>query len=185
MNMNGQYNNNYKPQWKKTILRCLLMMGAMAFITWLITGCSDDSDPPVPVDKVLLAYLAGDNNLSGESREKLDALCRGYDGKACQRILIYHDSKEGAACLYEADGKGSYTAVESYGTENSADAAVFSRVLLKAKAMYPNASFNLLVFSHASGWLPEGTFFEPKLRSVLTDGDRQMEFADFAGKTAP
>lgn len=175
--MNNKY--RYKP-WRKTFYHSLLIAGAMIFFICLPAGCIGIEEDAVPVGKVLLVYLAGDNNLSSESQEKLQALSRGYDGAPCRRILIYKDSGDESACLYEADGKGSYTTIESYGNENSADAGVFSRTIQKAKTMYPEADFNLLVFSHASGWLPAGSFANPSLRSVLVDGDSQMEFKDFA-----
>lgn len=168
------------PDRKNPVIRSLRMFVLAALFIWLAVGCSNGDDASIEVNKVLLVYLAGDNNLSGESHDKLRVIARGYDGAPHCRILIYKDSQDETACLYEADGKGSYTAIESYGKENSADAKVFARVITKAKMMYPGADFNLLVFSHASGWLPVGALAKPALRSVLVDGDNQMTITDFA-----
>lgn len=182
--MNNAYKLSLKNKFelKRNTNRGIILFGLVVFYILAFINCSgsDDSTIPVEVDNVLLVYLGGDNNLSDESFTKLDAISRGYNGAKSYRVLIYQDSRNEPACLYEADGNGSYKAIETYGIENSADPAVFSRVLAKAKKMYPNASFNLLVFSHASGWLPAGSLENSSLRSVIIDGKNQMEFRDFA-----
>lgn len=141
----------------------------------LLSSCSkDDSQEPETIRKVLLVYLAGDNNLSDESHTKLDAIREGYDNRTDTRILVYQDAADIAPRLFEIDG----TIIEQYAEENSAEPTVLRRVITQAKSLYPQARFNLLVFSHASGWLPSNTLVSP--RSVLVDGSDQMELSDFA-----
>jgi hypothetical protein len=59
-------------------------------------------------------------------------------------------------------------------------------VIARAKALYPDAKFNLLVFSHASGWLPGNSLYTPKFasdmdtKSIFADNGQQMELMDFA-----
>jgi hypothetical protein len=146
---------------------------------WLLGACSQyEEDTPAPVERVLLVYLAGDNNLSGESRDKLEAIKRGWDHSPTARILIFHDPIDSAPRLYELGSEAAEKLIEQYAEDNSAGAAVFRRVIDQAKTLYPQAEFNLLVFSHASGWLPAGNLVRP--RSVLVDGKDEMELADFA-----
>jgi hypothetical protein len=150
----------------------------------LLFSCSSSDDTPVPVSKVLLVYLGGDNNLSGESKDKFDAIRQGYDGRPGTKILVYIDARNEVPQLWELSGKSTAWLVRQCEEENSADAAVLRRVITEAKAIYPQAVFNLLVFSHASGWLPPNALTRPKsaaeTRSVIIDGNDGMELADFA-----
>lgn len=160
------------------IIKALLVLVILATIfSMLGSSCVSDDDTPVAVEHVLLVYLAGDNNLSNEAGEKLSAIAKGFDGASCRRVLIYVDSQDETPSLIELSGS-KQNIIEHYDTENSADAQVFRRVIAKAKSLYPEARFNLLIFSHASGWLPEGTYASP--RSILMDGNDEMELSDFA-----
>lgn len=172
-------NEDYKPQWGKTIVICLFYIVLMAIHLWLFASCVKDDDAP-RISHVLLVYLGGDNNLSAEADDKLQAIARGHDGAPCRKILVYKDTRGDSPCLIEIGAKNKITTLAHYDTENSADPEVFRRVILDAKSMYPEASLNLLVFSHASGWLPGDSFGKPSLRSILTDGDKQMELSDFS-----
>lgn len=154
-------------------------------LSWL-SSCSDDEDVSVPImiDKVLLVYLAGDNSLSGESYEKQKAIQRGWDGNPNTRILVYHDASDAPAKLIEIVKDNKTRIINKYSEENSADPLVFQRVIVEAKALYPQAVFNLLVFSHASGWLPQGGLTAPKsmptTKTVLEDKGNTMTLIDFA-----
>lgn len=154
--------------------RIFYYLPAMMLIMYLLVGCSQDEDRPVEVNRVLLVYLGGDNNLSGESYDKFKAIEQGYKTMDNSRILVYQDALDAIPYLAEAGGK----TIEEYGVEDSADPAVLKRVIVKAKSLYPQAKFNLLVFSHASGWLPDNSLVAP--RSVIIDGNNQMELKDFA-----
>lgn len=165
------------------MLKTLLIVAACV----LLWDCTGEDHEPVAATKVLLVYLAGDNNLSGESHEKLEAIRRGYYSRPDTRLLVYHDAKDTAPRLLEIMGDNANNTVElieQFDEENSASPAVFSRVIRKAKGMYPGAQFNLLVFSHATGWLPAGSYSNPKsgltTRSILMDGNNEMALADFA-----
>lgn len=160
-----------------------LLTGAVCLLLCACTGTAGE----LGVTKVLLVYLAADNNLSGESHEKLEAIRRGYSSMPDTRLLVYQDAKDTPPRLLEITGTQANSTIETleqYETENSAHPAVFARAIAKASVLYPQAAFNLLVFSHASGWLPEGNLTNPQwgltARSVLTDGNNEMALADFA-----
>ncbi len=44
---------------------------------------------------------------------------------------------------------------------------------------YPGSDYGLVMFSHGSGWLPEGVF-SSNTPSVATDGKRELDLQDFA-----
>lgn len=155
-----------------------------AILSFTQMACNEDNDQSQTITKVLLVYLASDNSLADEGQAKLEAIASGMDNNPSHRILVYLDTRGATPRLMEIREKNRIETIEEYKAENSADPAVFRRVILKAKERYSNASFNLLVFSHASGWLPQGTLLAPKssadVKSIITDGTSEMDIIDFA-----
>lgn len=171
------------------IIKALLLVIALGVIGFLASSCKSDDNTPIAIKEVLLVYLAGDNNLSEESDEKLRAMVNGYKGQPNQRILIYQDYKGDTPKLLEITENNKTNILENYPSENSADPATLSRIITKAKSLYPGAKFNFLVFSHATGWLPENSYTNPtrsrtenypSSRSILVDENSEMDLTDFA-----
>lgn len=179
------------------------------FLALGLCSCADDRhEPEQHAGRVLLVYVATDSNLSGYEQAKLQGLRDGWTGRKTDHIVAYIDKGRGAdARLIEisdiAPG-GQPREIAVYGTENSASAATLERVIADVVGIYPDAgSYGLLVFSHASGWLPQGLYNQfssgvvpdaaiadnpsafypataPSSRSIIVDGDDEMELRDFA-----
>ena len=168
--------------------------------TLALVSCSKDDLEPMPEPtRVLLVYVGTDNNLAGYEQEKLQALRDGWTGKPTDHIVVYRDTRGAPARLMEisnlAPGEQPRE-LATYGIENSASPRTLTRVINEVIGLYPADSYGLLVFSHASGWLPEGTFDElnrgilpsgqwnktpdTHSRSIIMDGSAEMELADFA-----
>jgi hypothetical protein len=151
-----------------------------------LASCEIGEEPVCPAvpDRVLLVYFGGDNNLSAETYHKIEAIKAGLTGNESNRkILVYHDPANAKPVLTELkirDGQAIADTVARYGEENSASASVFGRVVREVREKYPAGAYSLLLFSHASGWLPKGALGNPSLRSVVIDGDDEMEIAAFA-----
>lgn len=166
------------------------------FALSLCTGCIREDyegpDPSLPT-RTVLVWMAAENSLAEEAVQKIEAMRQGWtwSGNKC---LIYVDTPNEGAQLLRLRGGCAVTptpyveTVHEYGTENSASAETFSRVLQEVTAEYPADSYGLLVFSHASGWMPSTTLQNPLLRSIGWDGGirsgtadhAEMELADFA-----
>lgn len=190
------------------------MLGRLRVIAVLLavlavgTACEKSESKTVDDPKrVLLVYVGADSNLSGMEKGKIEAIQKGWTGKSTDRIIAYIDnSKEGAA-LYELSVPVHQQPrlIESYGKENSASPAVLGRVIGDVTGMFPADNYGMLIFSHASGWLPNGALQNPRIRSeagndcitndknaskntrygfdsrtIIYDGNSQMELADFA-----
>lgn len=80
----------------------------------------------------------------------------------------------------------------AYQNENSASPELLRRVIADTKLIAPAKSYGLMLFSHATGWLPAKAFQNPArwgaavadnqppvLHSIFEDSGREMEFADF------
>lgn len=164
---------------KKEIISIVLI------IPFVLSSCLKEvaDGRPVLTNRTVLFYMAGDNSLSAETQEKIDALSAAWNIKGDNHLLVYQDREgEELPRLLEiktgADGKGVAEEVETYEEENSASASVFARVLTDVVLRYPASDYGLVMFSHGSGWLPAGTYAVP--RSAATDGTDEMEIRDFA-----
>ncbi len=136
----------------------------------------------------ILFYIATDTDdgIDGDTLEKIKMIRAGWEPERGE-MLIYADRYKSGATLLRinntltGDVYGLDT-LERYGVENSADADIFKRFITQTTSDYPADSYGLIFFSHASGWLPEGMFSNP--RSLVIDkGDgtrHEMEYTDFA-----
>ena len=149
----------------------------------LLASCSKEPAPePPPPSRVLLVYIGVDNNLLSYEEEKLQGLRDGWTGQDTDKIIVYIDRPDTGARLVELSSLAPTEApreIASFGRENSASAETLSRVIRLVSETYPVDSYGLLVFSHASGWLPQGALNKPT-RSIIVDGTREMELSDFA-----
>lgn len=162
----------------KTIIK--LAFGLV--ISFLAVSCQEDDSPiVVPSQHVLLLYMGGDNNLSGETDQKIEAIRKAWNGSLNDRLVVYQDTYSAPPTLVEIVKEGGQNVkkiIKTYPEENSADAAVFGRVIQEVKLLYPSPSYGLLLFSHASGWLPQATLLQP--RTVIVDKKDEMDIVDFA-----
>lgn len=154
-------------------------------------------------DRTVLVWLAGDNDLSGEVSRKAAALAQGYykaangSGEAAQtasRLIIYADRRGEYPCLYEVSGRGELETIETYTPQNSASGETLRRVLTDMMARCPARSYGLIVFSHSTGWLPQGALDNPSgygkqqetappvTRTMFDDNGTQMDMDEFAGQ---
>lgn len=153
----------------------------------LAASCGKEPEPgsvqPPPERRhTVLAYLGRDNSLSGSAEEKIAPMLEGWNPRQGD-LVIYEDMAGRSPRLYEAcrdGGANSVRIVSEYEEQNSAGTEVLGRVVDEVKRRYPADSYGLILFSHASGWLPPATLDSPRSRSVIVDGSDEMELADFA-----
>lgn len=171
----------------KHSLTCSMLLAAAACLT--ITSCIYETEPePAPSGHLLFVYLGGDNNLSTESYEKLEALRLGWQTTAADtHLLVYHDAAGAHAHLVEIrSGEGGTARIDHlqlYGDENSATGAALSRAVKDARSRYPSATCGLLVFSHGTGWLPASGgsgASTTETRTIVVDGNHEMPLTEFA-----
>lgn len=164
----------------------------ISIVVLLLFSCSEEKllSPPKQPQRTILVYLAGDNNLYAEVQEKIDALKQGWNEKLGE-LLIFADTfgKEQPVLLrlIEENNKVTTQIIKHYDNDNSASPVLLKKVIADVKNMAPASSYGMILFSHATGWLPTGAFenplnWRPKVSSysVFEDKDRQMELANFA-----
>lgn len=156
----------------------------------LLSAC--EKDEPVPdvhiSERTVLVWLAGDNNLYSEVPHKLSALAEGFRNAAPSdcRLLVYADRRGNYPQLIEILPDGNQAVLETYPAQNSASPETFSRFLNYMMETAPARHYGLILFSHATGWLPQGALENPSLeekplsRTVFDDNGEQMTLAELA-----
>lgn len=157
-------------------------------------SCREEGiDSPDTFDRVVVVYLAGDNNLSSEVDIKISALKYGlrFIDNRVNRVVVYADYVDSMPKIIEL-GVDENKVVRSYAALNSADPTIMNGVLKDIMGMYPANSYGLIVFSHATGWLPEGVYGQnyaeldgekedvQSTRSIFVDGEDEMAISDFS-----
>jgi len=163
------------------LMHSILILICLAFLS--ISCERKGYNSPEKIDHIILAYLGGDNDLSDEVHQKIEAFKRGWTSGKNNKLYIYQDTSGDTPRLLEVclskRGEPITQLLQVFEEENSASPEVFSRVVLQIKQLYPDASYSLIIFSHTTGWLPEGQFVSPT-RSIIMDGNHEMELTDFA-----
>ena len=159
---------------------------ALAVLMALLLSCRE-TPPDEPAKHLLLVYMVGDNNLNNYTLEKIEALQRGFLASPGNKLLIYNDSGFAPSLIEIVNKKGSNIKhhVNSYGDDtNSANPAVLARIIDEVKTKYPAQSYGLILFSHASGWLPKGYLTTPRsisdARTIFQDKQSEMELPNFS-----
>ena len=172
------------------------------FILLTAFSCSKDPlpDPPIniPEGRTLLVYIALNNSLSDEINDIHDALKEGWDSKTMGSLVILTHSKgDDSPMLIKFREQNNVTVADTlkwYTGMSSASPALIRQVIADTKEIAPGESYGMILFSHASGWLPARAYINPikweaqasressmiTTYSVFEDNEKEMEFADFA-----
>jgi SepF-like predicted cell division protein (DUF552 family) len=149
----------------------------------LFCSCDKNKTPDVPPLKTrtVIVYMVADNSLNTEVEPDINEMERGwnnYDGN----LIVYVDQKRVAPYVLEIKNDRSNavvsTEVMKYEEQNSCSVDVMAKVLDDIKKMYPAKSYGLILWSHASGWLPATN--TPLTRVFGEDGSDNMEITELA-----
>ena len=168
----------------------------LLFLLVLLTTFScTKTEPFENNERTVLVYIALNNSLSGEIGAIHDALKDGWSPKAMGSLVILTHSRgdKNPMLLKFKEHKGKTVAdtLRMYSNMSSASPELLRQVIKDTKVIAPSKSYGLILFSHASGWLPEKAYRNPAWlgestsgqivsRSIFEDNGREMEFADFA-----
>ena len=179
----------------------LYTVALFLFVLATLFSCSKDPEvEPVvaPIGRTVLVYVALDNiDLWDEMDPVHASLMEGWGNSDVDgSLFMFADVKGGGnpVLINIKKNKGVVVSdtLRTYDNDNSASPELFRQVIADTKLIAPAKSYGMLLFSHASGWLPAGAFKNPltweatpsngsKLgsRSIFEDNGREMEFDDF------
>lgn len=147
-----EYGRIYMKTMRMTIRYILLLLLLFAW-----AACSKDGTPTAypQASRVVLAYMAGDNNLSGYVRSNLDAMVMGMaSAPAHTRMLAYADTPGENPRLMEITASGCKTLYMWSGTHDSASAETVREVLALVRRVAPADRYGLVLWSHGLAWVP-------------------------------
>lgn len=171
-----------------------------ALIACIILGSCSDSEPDAPTatgERTVLVYMVAANTLGqsvttgGQRYERADEedvaeMIAGTDALASgQRLLVYRDCYEGNPTLSEVTAAGLRQLKEYDRSATSLDRSRMTGVIADARSLAPADKFGLVLWSHANGWLQDGTTSQaqaaaPVKRSFGIDRGRRLNVTDLA-----
>lgn len=136
-----------------------------------------------PKFRTVMVYLAANNNLINEAYKNINEMEEAI-GDIDGNLIVYACLKGLKPALYEisADKSSEIRSekVKEYAPHNSSDPMVMKQVLQDIKSLYPADSYGLILWSHATGWIPpsQGAV---KVKSFGNDNGSTMDIKDLKG----
>ncbi|MDR2594616.1 MAG: hypothetical protein LBC87_07595 [Fibromonadaceae bacterium] len=148
---------------------------------YLCLSCSNSRTEQESAKRTVLVYMAADNNLIRQARKNIEAMLTAKIPNE-YNLLVYIDSPTDNPYLLKI-AKGKIDTIKQYNTQNSASKNVLKSVINDAFSLFPAENYGLILWSHSTGWLPEGVYDyikETNTRSFGKDKNKEMEITDLA-----
>ena len=150
-------------------MKCHNGLIAVCFVLVIgFSGCHD-SDSSVDETSTVLVYMAADNSLDEDVDYSMEQLEKGA-AESAGIVVVYSDRLDEVPKLIQIKPDGTEKVLKTYAEENSASAKTLARVVAETKALFPSTHFDLVLWSHAMGWLPES--YDVRRRMNLREGDQ-------------
>ncbi|MGM9699042.1 MAG: clostripain-related cysteine peptidase [Prevotella sp.] len=124
---------------------------------FLLASCKDDNDDPVEelLDRTVILYVTGDNNLSADAKDNITSLAAGSIGIDNGKIVILVDNYETKPTkLVISNGKVELQ--EEFDNEFYMTSPSMMQLLLTSVMdEYKSKSYGLVIWGHSTGWLVE------------------------------
>lgn len=153
----------------------------LIFAIFLFASACKENDAPDPVMPrgTVIVYMAASNNLEEYAKKNINQMEEGLK-EAGYNLLVYLNTKSGPPEVlkisHDTNPEINSEAVITYPNQNSSDPQVLKKVLTDIKERYPSDSYGLILWSHASSWMPPGS--RPTTLSFGEDGGEEMDLLD-------
>jgi hypothetical protein len=125
--------------------------------------------------------MAADNNLYRSAYKNIEDMLKVAVSSE-YNLLVYIDIPNDNPHLLKIR-KGEIDTLRRYAAQNSASKQVLKSVIDETFSLFPAESYGLILWSHGTGWLPEGVYDyikEKNTRSFGKDKNKEMEITDLA-----
>ncbi len=158
----------------------------------VLIGCKAEKTPKLPeVDHTLIIYMVAENNLNPYAIQNINDLEAGFNESYGGRVLLFYNTLGGGSQLLEivSDNTSAIASrvVKSYPEKpDPCLPSTLEGVISECRAYSDSERYSLLLWSHATGWLPQGmspakTQEDPQRTFGSTDShSTQMEIYDLA-----
>lgn len=117
----------------------------------------DDLHITTTKERTTIIYMVADNDLYYNAETDISEILAATFDTVTSNILIYVDGKDNSLLdvptIYKVHN-GELIKLKDYSFLNSTSPHVLNKVLLDAKALSPSKKYGLVLWSHATGWLP-------------------------------
>jgi hypothetical protein len=126
--------------------------------------------------------MVGDNTLNPYVDKDINEMERGWKDSFDGDLIVYIDQKNKSPYILKISSDRTNDIVSKevmkYSEQNSSSLEVMEQVFKDIKSMYPAKSYGLILWSHASGWLPKTS----SLTKTFGDDDgKSMDITELAG----
>ena len=152
----------------------------VAVMALLAVSCDpvEGTAPEFPVkDKTVLIYMVGNNNLSSDAERNLSDLKKGFVPSDDNLLVYYHTPVQNPVLLQlrtDETGAVAQDTVYRFPQRNSATAESLKSAMLVTQTMFPANEYGLFLWSHGTGWLPQGHYS----KSFGEENGVEMEIVD-------
>ena len=193
---------------KKSLKTAALLLFSAAVM--LTASCSKFDTGEMNIGRTLLIYIAADNNLAANAENNIHDIMAGdvpyYFNEGGGDVLLVYADIRGEKPRLMRISKDAYGAVNQeilmeYEDQNSLSDSVMRSVLSYAAELFPSSEHSLVLWSHGTGWLPEGYYGNPYsaqagqavplsvdedpfaayVKSFGADGSHEMDIKSLAG----
>lgn len=130
--------------------------------------------------RTVIVYLAGNNTLAEEAYINMEQMERGINNIDCNLIVYARLPNENPA-LYRIKPKqgeqGGKEKIKTYDPHNSSNPTIMAQVIADIQELYPAKTYGLILWSHATGWIPSA-HGNIKLKSFGDDAGQTMDVQD-------
>ena len=155
----------------RDIIRKTFRVILIAGVLLSFSACSEKLVLEPEMQRSVLIYIAGDNDLSSSFLANINTLKRGGFLPFNGNIIIYLDVPNANPRFFRLVRNRTTNAIEEeliehYTKEDgrATDPAVLTRTLNRTRELFPAKEYGLILLSHASGWVPHGMLSSLYLR---------------------
>lgn len=159
-------------------MKLFQLFNCTIIIIALFIGCKPNSSSPDKEKpfRAVLVYIAANNNLSLDAYNNIDQIEENI-GEVNGNLLVYAKLPGSNAALYEISKKEGKRKIKDYSNHNSSDPTILRQVITEVKENYEAKSYGLILWSHATGWVPANVG-PIKLKSFGNDGGDEMDIKE-------
>lgn len=149
----------------------------LVLMIFLCACKKDHENEPTYADRMVLIYIAANNDLKDEAVNSVNELENAY--QAGFNLLVYLKIGPESSIILKVKSDNTSEIVSDtvaiYGNENSSDPDFLMRVVNDARRICPASSYGLVLWSHASSWAPP---LGVRLKSFGYDNGMEMDIVD-------
>lgn len=148
------------------------------FTFLVLYSCGENNPSPNNEQpfRTILIYMAANNNLSPEAYDNIEQLEENI-GDVDGNLLVYAKLPGANPALYHISKKEGKKKIKEYTSHNSSDPTVLRQIITEVQQTYEAKSYGLILWSHATGWVPANVG-PIKLKSFGNDGGDEMDIKE-------